>query len=148
MYNEVETYIPKNDEKYEEHMPDDVTGYPYMIDPTTGFEWGIDPANGGSIDGITWPTDSDDGSKLDPMYEEDLTIFGTSPFTGVLFGLNPDTNEPWRCDIFDSNGDVYNSPAAVEDDVDEVDIPSGDVSLEECEDPVNTYRPSSSEECI
>ena len=91
---------------------DDVSGYPTMIDPSTGYEWGYNQETGGTFEGmdwVDWPTDGD-GEPLDPSYETDLSIFGVSPVTGVNFGIDPSTNEPWHCNIIDSEGVVYNPP--------------------------------------
>jgi len=47
---------------------------------------------------------------LDPVFETDLSIFGYSPVTNEYFGIDPSTNEPWHCNIIDSNGDILNPP--------------------------------------
>jgi hypothetical protein len=96
------------DDLHEDHYIDDVTGYPTMIDPSTGYEWGIDPDTGEMFEGVDWPVDDDE--LLDPAYETDLSIFGVSPVTGVYFGIDPSTNEPWHCNIIDSEGGIYNPP--------------------------------------
>ena len=84
-----------------------MSGYPTMIDPATGLVWGINPDTGDLFDGIDFPVNYN-GDSLNPTYVEDLSIFGESPVTGVSFGIDPNTNEPWRCDIFDINGEIYN----------------------------------------
>jgi hypothetical protein len=96
------------DDEYEDHWVDDVSGYPTMIDPATGLVWGIDPDTGTAFDGVDWPTDGDE--LLNPVFEEDLSIFGVHPITGEYFGIDPETGEPWHCNIVDSEGVIYNPP--------------------------------------
>ena len=79
-----------------------------MIDPSTGLTWGIDPDTGEEFTDIDWPLEDDE--LMDPSYQTDLSIFGVSPVTGVHFGIDPSTNEPWHCNIIDSDGEVYNTP--------------------------------------
>ena len=50
-----------------------------------------------------------------------------SPVTGVYFGIDPSTNEPWHCHIFDRNGTIYNpAPSPPPCDIDNCDECSTD----------------------